>query len=318
MILDFEKWHGAKNDFILLWLPDDQSLMTSLIRKAPELCSREGDGIGADGILVLTRSPHRQELLPERLTIINSDGSLAATCGNGIRCAALSVLKRHYEADERVDIPEAFELPLTQGQVVCRYLGRQDLAKKRVYWPHVSVDMGVPKIDDEHPWFEQTKDFVTAKAKEIGHNELVDDWHLVDIGNHHLVFFLDEVSAELVRKIGPALQKSSIWDGINVHLAAPLAVEDKLRQASSQQLGQAVDELYEVFVWERGAGETKACGSGACSVVKAALAGGIVEKNQWIACKMPGDILYARQGEDDEPMTLAGPGALAFWGQLEL
>lgn len=318
MILDFEKWHGAKNDFILLWLPDDAMILESLRSNAVRLCSREGDGIGADGILVLTRSSDRQNLMPEKLTIINSDGSLAATCGNGIRVAALSTLKRHYDSEMKVEIPEAFELKLLEGSVVCRYLGSHDLSHRRLHWPHVSVDMGVPKIDAEHPWFEQAKAVVLEQAAALGIKELENDWHLVDIGNHHLVFFLDEIAPELVRIVGPAFQKSDLWDGINVHLAAPKAVDNELRRLSAEHLGQSVEELYEVVVWERGAGETKACGSGACSVVKAVLASGMVEKNQWVACQMPGGVLYARQDEDDEPITLAGPGALVFTGQFEL
>lgn len=319
MILEFEKWHGALNDFILVWLGDDEMMLKSLIKAAPSLCSRDGGGIGADGILVLKRSPHRQELLPLQLTIINSDGSLAATCGNGIRCAALSVLKRHYEADHAVEIPDAFELDLAEGSnsVICRYLGNEDLGSKAVYWPHVSVDMGIPKIDSGHPWFDQTKALVAAKAEELSLSQLTLDWHLVDIGNHHLVFFLDEISPDLIRMVGPAFQKSPIWDGINVHLASTRPVDEKLHQLSSSKLGKAVSELYEVLVWERGAGETKACGSGACSVVKAVLSTGLADRQEWIACQMPGGTLFARQEEDDEPMKLAGPGSLVFEGKLQ-
>ena len=95
MILKFEKWHGAKNDFILTWLlGDDDVIFDSLVRQAPTLCARDGSGVAADGLLVMHISD-REQVFADRLSIINSDGSLAETCGNGIRCAALSTLKRH-------------------------------------------------------------------------------------------------------------------------------------------------------------------------------------------------------------------------------
>jgi diaminopimelate epimerase len=317
--LSFEKWHGAKNDFILTWITDDQLIVDSLIRQAPALCQRDGSGIGADGLLLLTQNPDRSILLPDKLTIINSDGSLAATCGNGIRCAALSVLKRHYDAAHRVEVPEGLSLNLSQGhQVNCRFLSREVLSQESQVWPYVSVDMGIPQLNEANAHYADVQTEVAQKAHELNFKNLTQDWSLVNIGNEHLVFFVDEASQEMLRTIGPAMQASKLWDGINVHLASPLAVDDAARRISSQYLGEPIEELYEVWVWERGAGATQACGSGACAVAKAVLNSGLVERNRWIGIQMPGGRLYVKQEEDDDPINLAGPGQLVFTGDISV
>ena len=93
MKIKFEKWHGCRNDFILIWLgPNQEITYDAIIRKTPFLCSKLGDGIGADGMIILHHLG--EEHNPDRISIINSDGSIAQTCGNGIRCAALATLKK--------------------------------------------------------------------------------------------------------------------------------------------------------------------------------------------------------------------------------
>ena len=238
MFLKFEKWHGAKNDFVLTWLlGDDDVVFDSLVRQAPEICTRDGAGIAADGILVLHIS-EREQIFPDKLSIINSDGSIAETCGNGIRCAALSILKRHRYLNPR-DIPEGFELPLNSSTVSCRFLGRGKLETKD-HWPLVSVDMGVPKLNDENSFFEDAKTEVIRVSKNLGLPELTRDWALIDISNKHLVFFLDDADAQLLRKVGPEFQNSEFWDGINVHLAVAKEASQKDKTEASTTMSRYV------------------------------------------------------------------------------
>ena len=316
MLLKFEKWHGAKNDFILTWLQgDDKVIFDSLQRQAFRLCNRDGSGISADGILVMHISD-KEQIFPDKLSIINSDGSIAETCGNGIRCAALSILKRHRYYNPR-EIPESFELNLRTSKVMCRFLGKGKLEGKD-YWPLISVDMGIPQLNDSSEKFTNAQKEVERVSDELQKPELQNDWAYVDISNEHLVFFLDEVDRDLLLNVGPAFQVSNFWDGINVHLVMAKEVLKKDRSEAANKLGHTIDELYDVYVWERGAGETKACGSGACAVATAALNSGMIDRSQWLGIDMPGGRLYTKQAGNEDPVTLAGPAQFIFEGCVEI
>jgi diaminopimelate epimerase len=314
MELAFEKWHGNKNDFILVWFNHDQLAFDALRRLAPGLCQRDGSGIGADGILVLHTNTSR-DLLPEKLSIINSDGSLAETCGNGIRCAALSIFTRHLDSEQKVDIPDALSLRLQNTQVNCRFLG--ELKESRMgQLPLVAVEMGQPIVNADNADYKAVEALVKAKATELGLPELTRDWHLISISNRHLCFFLDTVSRDMIRRVGPVFQSTSLWDGINVHICASKEPQDADRRKSAPILGRPIDELFEVFVWERGAGETQACGSGASAIGASAFASGLIDRRNWLGIDMPGGRLYVKQEDLGDSVTLAGPGQIVFRGRF--
>ncbi len=316
MELDFEKWHGNKNDFILMWFPHDDVTFEALRRSAPSLCQRDGSGIGADGILVLHTKTSR-DLKPYKLSIINSDGSLAETCGNGIRCAANSILIKHRDANPKVDIPDGVDFALKSTQTAVRFLGILQERANGIL-PLVAVDMGKAKVNEENPDYADVKSFISTVAKELNIPALEKEWSLVSLGNRHLVFTLDKVSQELIRKIGPRLQSSPLWDGINVHIITSKPVKDLDAKRAKAELGQNMGELFEAFVWERGAGETQACGSGACAVAVSQWASGLSDRSTWIGVDMPGGRLYLKQGSHDESVTMAGPAALVYKGRVSI
>ncbi len=316
MELEFEKWHGTKNDFVLTWFPHDDVAFQSLVRQAPAICTRDGSGIGADGLLVL-RTKTSRDLMPYKLSIINSDGSIAQTCGNGIRCAALSILLKHREAEAKIDIPDTLEIQLENNVVQCRFLGSLQ-ASRSGQLPLVAVEMGYPLINEANADYQAVKSFIAARAQSLGLPELKADWSFVSIGNRHLIFHLDRVSRDLIRRLGPILQDSPLWDGINVHLIASKLVQDTDRRVSAQILGKPIEELYQVFVWERGAGETQSCGSGASAIGAALFAGGVSDRKQWIGIDMPGGRLYIKQQESGDSVTLAGPGQIVFRGRFPI
>lgn len=313
MELKFEKWHGNKNDFILIWFQHDQVTFDSLRRNAAHLCQRDGSGIGADGILVLhTKSP--RDLVPFKLSIINSDGSLAQTCGNGIRCAALSVLQHHLDAVPKVDIPDAISLALESSTAHCQFLGPLETSGRRM--PLVAVDMGDVQLDGENPDFNQVRNFVNRTAKDLEMPALVKDWSLVSLSNRHLVFQLESVSRDLIRKIGPALQISDLWDGINVHIVSSKELAENDKRSTGLNLGSPIQELFEVYVWERGAGETQACGSGAVAVGIHAYSKALSSRKSWLGIDMPGGRLFVKQDDPDGTTTLAGPAHHVFDGSV--
>ena len=191
MELEFEKWHGNKNDFILSWFPHDQVTFEALRRLAAALCNRDGSGIGADGILVLHTKTSR-DLLPFQLSIINSDGSLAETCGNGIRCAAMSILTKHWEANPKVEIPDTIDLGLKSSRASVRFLG-EIREGRSTQLPLAAVDMGKARINKENDDYARVTAFVAKIAKDLAMPQLLLDWSLVSLGNRHLIFSLDEI-----------------------------------------------------------------------------------------------------------------------------
>ena len=314
MILKFEKWHGAKNDFVVVWLTssDGEIVLDSLKRSAARICDRKGAGIAADGILVL-QTKNRSDLLPYGLTIINSDGSLAQNCGNGLRCAALSVLRRHRLEGNPNELPEGIELEVEGAKKISRYT----FGSGKTTWPHVTVEMGTPLLNDSCSWFESAKSEVKRVSDELKIPELLSDFGVCEIGNRHLVFFVENATRDMICRVGPAFQKSAVWDGINVHLAQAEEFSDKDKNIAKNAIGQKVSDQYKVLVWERGAGETQACGSGACAVVACAIASGSSSPADWVAVNMPGGRLYVSQEQIDGEISLAGPGEFVFEGSIE-
>lgn len=316
MELEFEKWHGNKNDFVLTWFPHDELTFESLRRQASAICTRDGSGIGADGILVLHTKTTR-DLQPYKLSIINSDGSLAETCGNGIRCAALSILIKHREAIPKVELPDGFDFALQSTRASVRYMGILEERASGAL-PLVAVDMGKAQVNQENADYAEAKEFIRAVSAELQMPELDRDWTLVSLGNRHLVFSLDQVSVELIRKIGPRLQTSKLWDGINVHIIRSKALTDQDAKKAKAALGQPMDELYEAYVWERGAGETQACGSGACAIAVSQWSTGLSDRGSWIGVDMPGGRLYIKQPSHDDSITMAGPAKMVFKGRVTI
>ncbi len=312
MFLAFEKWHGCLNDFAVVWISDSDGdiVENSLRRQGRALCDRHA-GIGADGVLVL-RTKKRGDLTPYSLTIINSDGTVAKNCGNGLRCAALSVLTAHREKGDPKNLPEMVELAVEGVPMVCRFL------KSTGAYPLVAVEMGVPVLGEAVSWALAAKREVMRVAAELKLPGLTDDMAVAEIGNPHIMLTTEHASRDLVLKVGPALQKSSAWDGMNVHLVKSVAWTAGDRSRAGQELGHPVSDAFQAFVWERGAGETMACGSGACAIAAAAFASGLIDRSNWVAVDMPGGRLYVRHASASDPVLLAGPGAFVYSGKLSI
>lgn len=312
MFIDFEKWHGTKNDFVVIWLPESDGgiVLGSLKRQAKNICDRH-TGIGADGILVL-HTKQRGDLIPERLSIINSDGSVAMNCGNGLRCAALSVLKANLEGGHPAEIPDACEFIVEGVPILCRFLDNKSIKTL------VAVDMPVAKSGEEVAWGQPVLDATHDLLAEIGLKKNSYTLEVCDLGNPHIVVNTDQASRELMLKVGPPLQTRSGMDGINVHIVHASDLKDSERADGRRQLGDSVSELYKMYVWERGAGETMACGTGACAVAVSALNTGLTERSEWIAIDMPGGRVFVKQEDELAPVTLAGPAMFVFSGKLEI
>jgi len=309
MFLPFEKWHGCSNDFVVIWLAasDGELVINSLKRQAISLCNRH-TGIGADGLLILL-TQHRHDLTPYGLLIINSDGSIAKTCGNGLRCAASSVRKRHLDHGNPRELPEMVELLVEGESLLCRFLPGS-LAQ-----PLVVVEMGTPTLNSDVPWFAAAKNAWADVATATGAAATIG---VCTIGNPHIVLTSEGASRELLLRLGPALQQTPLIDGVNVHLVRALEVTAPDQARAGREIGHKLVEIYEAFVWERGAGETLACGSGACAIAALALDTGLLERSAWVGIDMPGGRLYVHQDADCGSVQLAGPAVFCFSGRTEV
>lgn len=320
MKIFFEKWHGCKNDFLVIWTHDnEQYAFDSLKRQASHLCQRDGSGIGADGILVL-HTKLDSDLLPYALSIINQDGSLAANCGNGLRCCAGSILKRFLDAENLRELPEIVDLKVGERVYHATYL-TDDLTHCQLHQlPHVSIDMGLPVLNADLAWAGYARQAVSKLAKENQFKIQNDDIHACEVGNQHIVVFNQNTSdRKLFNVLGSSLQRDSSWQGgINVHICEPVEVEKQDQYRASKDIGHTVTEIYKAIPWERGVGPTNACGSGACAIAAAAFDSGDASRSDWIAIDMPGGRLYARQDHKDSAITLAGPTQFVFSGELSI
>ena len=273
----FWKMHGLGNDYILI---DNRNRSigedetSSIARK---LCERRFS-VGADGLLLLFDSD-REDV---RMRIFNADGSEAEMCGNGIRCLA----KYCYEND--VVESKEFVVETLAGLKTVK-VNVEDGEVKTVY-----VNMGKPVFDrDRIP--------MRGEGKCIDELLKVDDGEFritcLSVGNPHCVIFVDDVENFPIQKIGPLIEHHSLFpQGVNVEFA------QLLNRGEIQ-----------ARVWERGVGETLACGTGACATVVAAnTLGKIGEKV--IVHLLGGDLTIKYR----ESISLLGSAEKVFEGTISL
>ncbi len=280
--LRFIKYQGTGNDFVMVVdLDDARPLEADLVAA---LCDRR-QGIGADGVIRVVRAeqPDASFLMDYR----NADGSAAEMCGNGARCVGKLVHDLGLSDEGEFGIQ-------TMGGVRRLRLHQEDGQVHRV-----TVEMGVPgftkaSIPMRGPAWEtflgepfDVGDGMTLKAS------------AVSIGNPHLVLFVeDDPDRFHVGHIGPALERHELFpEGTNVEFARVLPDGIKAR------------------VWERGSGETMACGSGACAVAVAANEAGMVPHRTVV--RFPGGALEVERLEGGE-VLLTGEAQRVFEGVVDL
>jgi diaminopimelate epimerase len=260
--LPFVKYHGLGNDFVVV----DGPLMDAA--RAALICDRRR-GIGADGLVTLL-SP-RTPGAAAAMHIYNSDGSVAAMCGNAIRCVA-----RHLA--ERRGLEGAIVIDTDSGPKACT-LHRG--AGGRV--EAVTVEMGPARLLGEED-FRIGGEVLRAVR--------------VSMGNPHAVLF-DLPTRERAAAIGPVLERA-VGGGVNVGLARP---------------GNAGIDL---VVWERGAGLTDACGTGACAAAVASISRGLARAGAPIEVRLPGGPLQITVAPDLVGVTMRGPAERVFAGETDL
>lgn len=259
----FIKMHGLGNDFVVLDARD--APLPALSSKTASAIADRHTGIGCDQLIVLEPS----ETHDFTMRIYNCDGGEVEACGNATRAVALL----HGEAAVIETTGGVLALEPSDGGA--------------------TVDMGKPRFD----WDAIPLDYaMDTAAMPVGWGEL-ENPAAVNVGNPHVVFFVDDAGAVDLGTIGPEIEHDALFPArVNVNVAS-LAGPDHLT----------------LHVWERGAGLTRACGTGACASAVAAIRRGLVGNR--VTVTLPGGdlIIEWREGEN---IRMTGPAAESFRGEF--
>nr|WP_321403652.1 diaminopimelate epimerase [uncultured Desulfobacter sp.] len=283
MRIDFWKMHGLGNDFIVL--DDRDEAIAGHIDYADlavNLCHRRF-GIGADGI-ILVRHSDTHDI---RFVIINSDGSEPEMCGNGMRCFA----KYLYEND--ILVKDEMRVQTLAGTVVPRIEKKEGGQVESV-----CVDMGVPKLVPGQIPFVHDGETALDVPIETGQGTL--SVSCVSMGNPHAVIFVDDLSVVDIEAIGPMVETHSRFpEKTNVEFIEVIS-----------------DSQIKMRVWERGAGVTLACGTGACAAVTAAHLTG--RAGRQVRVHLDGGDLDISWNEADGHIFKTGPAQTVFKGVVDI
>ena len=282
--MNFTKVQGAGNDFILVEADEAQRDWSQL---AVAMCDRHF-GVGADGLLLVSPS----EVADFKMRVFDPDGSEARACGNGLRCLVKYALEKGL-------IRAAAHQMLVKTISGIRKIELHGLGSQVA---NIKVGMGEPKFraSDIPVVIEQGKDLVDIKSM-LSYPVTVEDTDLllnfVSMGNPHAVYFWQRpVSDFPLSRLGPKVERLSIFpDRVNFEVA---------RVVSRNEI--------EACVWERGVGETLACGSGACAITVAAQLYGYIDNK--VDIKLPGGILGVEWDGAGE-VSLSGPAEIVFNGE---
>ncbi len=275
----FLKMHGLGNDFVVF------DARTAPLALSPEMARAIADrrmGIGCDQVILIAPpktsgdSVHPGDAL---MRIYNSDGSEVESCGNAARCVAQLLMQESGKSELRLDT--------AGGPLFCTT--RPDGL--------VTVDMGAPRFD----W----REIPLSSAMETTKFNLSVDGVSVEasalsVGNPHCVIFLGDAENAPVAEVGPQIEHHPLFpQRVNVEFVT-------IRNRAEMRMR----------VWERGAGITQACGTGACASAVAAIRRGMADRN--VDVVLDGGVLHIEWREDDGHILMTGPAELTFRGEIDL
>jgi diaminopimelate epimerase len=286
----FRKYEGLGNDFILI---DDRDKTEPSLTpdQAAKLCHRNF-GIGGDGVIFALQPSTNDEKKEYdlQMRIYNSDGSEPEMCGNGIRCLAQFI--HDIEPDKA---QESYRIETLAGLIVPKMNPTDNT---------ITVDMGEPILQANKvpTTLTPNADHDSVVEQDITVSETGKTWKVstVSMGNPHAIIFVNDLETDMELSIdGPALE---------CHPAFPAKTNVEFVQVL------APDHL-KMKVWERGAGPTLACGTGACALTVAAIRAGKIPRGPK-PCRvtLPGGDLFIEWNKEDNKVYMTGPATFAFEG----
>lgn len=285
MVLHFTKMHGLGNDFVVIDLVSQNfCVQTKHILK---LADRH-HGIGCDQVLLV--EPPRTPDADFSYRIFNADGGEVAQCGNGARCFAKFVY------DQKLTRKRKIKVETNAGLIELNLLERGDchIGEDAT----VEVDMGVPLLEPAHIPFRAEK-CAPHYQLEVGSDLL--EIGAVSMGNPHAVTLVESVAVAGVEQIGPAIEN---------HPRFP----ERCNAGFMELISSSEIRLR---VYERGVGETRACGTGACAAVVYGRIRGWLDETAITVHLSGGDLQISWHGPA-QPVIMAGPAATVFEGQIRL
>ena len=276
MKIRFTKMHGLGNDFVVLDAINQHFVPTPA--QARFLADRHF-GIGCDQILVVERPSQRGVDFGYR--IFNADGGEVEQCGNGARCFVRYVL------DHGLTGKHEIKVETRSGTITPRLEDNGDIA----------VDMGVPRFaPNEIPFISDTD--AVAQPLRVGNAEI--DISVVSMGNPHAVQVVSDVDTAPVAIDGPLIE---------AHARFPQRVNAGFMQVVDRR-------AIRLRVYERGSGETLACGTGACAAVVAGIRRGLLDSPVQVSTR-GGNLSIAWDGTN-QPVIMTGPAVTVFEGEIKL
>lgn len=279
-MIKFTKMHGIGNCYIYINGFEEEVFNPG---KMSEFVSDMHFGIGSDGLVLILPS----ETADFKMRIFNADGSEAEMCGNATRCVGKYVYENGLTKNTRISLEtnagiKQLELDVVNHEVLS-----------------VTVDMGKAVLEPSMIPVKSDSDKVVDEPIAVGGKEY--RYTAVSMGNPHAVVFVDDVDSLPLSEIGPMFENHELFpERINTEFI------------------QVIDEsTLKMRVWERGSGETWACGTGACASVVAAALNGFVKQDREIKVKLRGGSLYITF-RSDGTVIKRGPAAFVCEGEVEV
>ena len=279
--MKFTKMHGIGNDYVYM---DCTKEVLENPEELARLVSDRHKGIGADGLILIKPS----ELADFEMAMYNADGSYGKMCGNGIRCVAKYVYDHGIVKKKNISVAtrsgiKYLELTVTEGKV-----------------SKVKVNMGTPILTAAQiPVVADTEQVIDAPL-EIG--GAVYHVTAVSMGNPHAVVYMDDVKNLDIASVGPQFENNIVFpDRVNTEF---VKVIDR--------------HTLQMRVWERGSGETLACGTGACAVAVASTLNGLVDEAVPVTVKLLGGDLEIFWDRQENLVYMTGPATTVFEGEIDL
>ncbi len=289
MKVKFTKMHGCGNDYI--YITDFENKIKTPGALSIRLSDRRR-GIGGDGLILICKS----DKADAKMRIFNSDGSEGKMCGNGIRCVGKLLYDDNLISHKNMKIDTLSGIKnviLSEG-----YGNIKETKYKEKNFSILSVDMGKPDFTPDKIPVDIKGDRIIDREVEINGKKY--KINCVSMGNPHCVIFCKDIFKTDVEGIGKEIENSKLFpEGVNVefvHIDGNSSISMR--------------------VWERGSGETFACGTGACASVVLAVENGFFGKNQDITVKLRGGELIIKY--EDDKVFMTGPAEEVFKGEVEI
>lgn len=275
----FTKMHGCGNDYVYI---DCTKKMIDNPEKVSEYVSDRHFGIGSDGLILICPS----DVADFRMKMYNADGSEGSMCGNGVRCIA------KYVYDKGLTDKTNISLETKSG---IKYL---ELTVENEKVVKVKVNMGAPILKPSDIPVKSDKDvFIDEPVEVDGVDYRVT---CVSMGNPHAVTFVDDTSSIPIEKIGPKFENHPIFpDRVNTEFVQLISRNE-----------------VNMRVWERGSGETLACGTGTCATVVACVLNDKTDDE--VLVHLLGGDLFIKYDRENDTVWMTGPAEIVFEGEIEL